>query len=579
MSNQDLVRILDEIADLLDIQGEEGFRANSYRRAARTLGDLTEEVARLAAEGGLDDLPGIGKSMREKIEQFLATGQVALHQELIKAVPPGLPAMLKIPGLGPKKAALLWRELGVEGIDDLRKVIESGALAKVKGMGEKTAAQLKENLEFVSRASERTPLGLALPLADELAAEVRKIPGVKQVEIAGSLRRGAETIGDIDLVCSASNGEKVIEAFAALPAVERVLAKGDTKGSVIARRRDGEEIRAQIRVVPPESIGAAWLYFTGSKEHNVRLRELAIKKHLKLNEWGLFKGEEPIAGRDEKGIYQKLGLPWIPPELREDRGELTAGMKLPKLVERTDIRGDLHMHTSASDGTLTAPQMAEAASRLGYEYIAITDHSKSSAIANGLSIDRMWRQIDKLRKLNERHDTISVLVGCECDILPDGSLDYPDSVLAACDIVVASVHSAMRQDRETVTKRVIAAIENPFVTTIGHPTGRLIGRRQPMDLDMAAVIEAAARTHTALELNASWQRLDLADRYVHMAREAGVMIVIDTDAHAPVQLEQMDLGIRVARRAWLTADHVLNTRPISVVKRWIARKRKPAAKT
>ncbi|MCK6486577.1 MAG: DNA polymerase/3'-5' exonuclease PolX [Phycisphaerae bacterium] len=578
MANRELADIFERIADFLDINGEDAFRVNSYRRVARALEDLTEDVADLAAAKRLEEIPGVGKATKEKIEQYVLTGHVALHDELKASMPDGLPALLEIPGMGPKKVGLVWKELGVTNIDELKAAAESGKLATLKGMGAKTAAHIVQGIAFLAQSRGRTPLGLALPLAEELAEWVRRIPKAKRVEIAGSLRRGAETIGDIDLVCESTDGAAVIRAFGKLPLVVRVLAGGDTKGSVIVRRRDGEEVQAQLRVVPKESFGAAWQYFTGSKEHNVRLRGLAKEKGWQLNEWGLMDGEKRLAGAEEQEIYDRLGLKWMPPEVREGNREFEPKALARGLIDRQDIRGDFHMHTTASDGTLTAAEMAAAAAALGYEYIAIADHSKSSTIANGLSVDRMWRQIEKLRKLNEKLDTIAVLVACECDILGDGSLDYPDTILAACDLVVASVHSGMKQERDKNTARVIRAMENPLVTILGHPTGRLLNKREPMDLDMEAIVEAAARTGTALEINASWQRLDLNDRHARLARERGVMLTIDTDAHSAQQLEQMSLGVRTARRAWAAAEDVLNTRPLYAVKQWIAKKRKKAAK-
>lgn len=578
MANRELADIFERIADFLDINGEDAFRVNSYRRVARALEDLTEDVADLAAAKRLEEIPGVGKATKEKIEQYVLTGHVALHDELKASMPDGLPALLEIPGMGPKKVGLVWKELGVTNIDELKAAAESGKLATLKGMGAKTAAHIVQGIAFLAQSRGRTPLGLALPLAEELAEWVRRIPKAKRVEIAGSLRRGAETIGDIDLVCESTDGAAVIRAFGKLPLVVRVLAGGDTKGSVIVRRRDGEDVQAQLRVVPKESFGAAWQYFTGSKEHNVRLRGLAKEKGWQLNEWGLMDGEKRLAGAEEQEIYDRLGLKWMPPEVREGNREFEPKALARGLIDRQDIRGDFHMHTTASDGTLTAAEMAAAAAALGYEYIAIADHSKSSTIANGLSVDRMWRQIEKLRKLNEKLDTIAVLVACECDILGDGSLDYPDTILAACDLVVASVHSGMKQERDKNTARVIRAMENPLVTILGHPTGRLLNKREPMDLDMEAIVEAAARTGTALEINASWQRLDLNDRHARLARERGVMLTIDTDAHSAQQLEQMSLGVRTARRAWAAAEDVLNTRPLYAVKQWIAKKRKKAAK-
>lgn len=573
MLNKALSAIFDQIADLLEIQGAESFRVNTYRRAARTFKDLNEDIKGMLETGALAEVQGIGKGTIEKVRQFVATGKIDLHEELLRAVPEGLPALLDIPGLGPKKAALLWKELGVTNLDELKKALASGKAEALKGMGAKTVQHILAGIEFMERATGRTPLGMAWAVAEDLAERVRAIKGVSRVELAGSLRRGCETIGDLDLLCEAKEGKAVVSAFTSLPAARRVLASGDTKGAILVQRPDGVEIQADLRVVPPESFGAALQYFTGSKEHNVRLRELAQKRKWKLNEWGLFDGENQIAGKTEASIYKKLGVPYIEPEMREDRGELDLSEPL-RLVERGDIRGDLHMHTTASDGTVDAATMAQAAHGLGYEYIAITDHSRSSAIANGLTVDRMWRQIEKLRSLNKKLDGVTILVGCECDILSDGSLDYPDSVLAACDLVVASIHSGMKQPREKLTTRLMKAMDNPYVTIMGHPTARLINKREAMDVDMAAVIAHAAKTHTALELNASWQRLDLNDRHVRMAREAGVMIAIDTDAHAPIQLEQIKFGIATARRGWLQPAHVLNARTLTQVRGWIARKRK-----
>ncbi len=574
MSNAELSGLFERIADLLDIRGESSFRVNGYRRAARTFKDLPRDAAAMLADGSLAEQPGIGKGTIEKVEQYVRTGKIDLHEELAASMPKGLPALLEIPGMGPKKVALLWRELGVDGVDALRVALQSGAAAKLKGFGEKSAKQILAGLSFAETAHERTPLGLAWPLAEAMLERIRGIPGVRQAEVAGSLRRGSETIGDIDILCEAPDGAAVVRAFVELPGVKRVLASGDTKGSVLVGRPGGGEMQVDLRVVPGASFGAALQYFTGSKEHNVRLRELAARRDWKLSEWGLFDGDDRmLAGADEAAIYQKLDLPLIPPELREDRGEFDAAGGLPDLVERSDIRGDFHMHTTASDGTVDVEEMVAAARRLHYEYIAVTDHSRSSAIANGLTIERMWRQIEKLRKLNESLHDLTVLVGCECDILADGRLDYPDSILAACDLVIASLHSSLRQPREQITARLLRAMENPYVTIVGHPTGRLINRREGGDLDMDAVIAAAARTGTALEINASWQRLDLNDRAARLARDAGVMLTIDTDAHAPVQLEQMGYGIKTARRGWVRASDVLNTRPLPSVRAWIARKR------
>ena len=573
MKNKGIAEVFSQIADLLEIMGEQPFRVNSYRRASRTLETLTQDVAELAAAKTLTELQGIGKSTAAKIEEYLTTGSVSLHSELQESVPAGLPLLLNIPGLGPKRIAQAWKELGVENLNDLKKAISDGRLLALKGFGEKLTAQIVRGIEFAEKSTGRTPLGLALPLAEELAEAMRAVPAVRRAEVTGSVRRGKETIGDIDVLCEADDGSAVVKAFTALPQVKRVLASGSTKGCIIVDRRDGIEIQVDCRAVPAESFGAALQYFTGSKEHNIRLREIALKKKWKLNEWGLFDGEEFIAGRDEAEIYDRLGLSLIPPELREDNGEFETDAMKP-LIEPGDIRSDLHLHTTASDGTSDAPTMAQAASERGHEYIAVTDHSKSSTVANGLSIDRMWRHIEKLRELNKDLKTITVLVGCECDILADGKLDYPDQLLAACDIVVASVHSGMNQGKEKLTARVLEAMENPYVNVLGHPSGRLLNRREPMDLDMAAVIAQATRTQTAMELNASWQRLDLNDRHLRMATDAGALISIGTDAHSIRQLDQMRYGVITARRGWLQAKDVLNTQPLPSVRKWLARKRR-----
>jgi DNA polymerase (family 10) len=573
MKNKGIAEVFSQIADLLEIMGEQPFRVNSYRRASRTLETLTQDVAELAAAKTLTELQGIGKSTAAKIEEYLTTGSVSLHSELQESVPAGLPLLLNIPGLGPKRVAQAWKELGVENLNDLKKAISDRRLLALKGFGEKLTAQIVRGIEFAEKSTGRTPLGLALPLAEELAEAMRAVPAVRRAEVTGSVRRGQETIGDIDVLCEADDGSAVVKAFTALPQVKRVLASGSTKGCIIVDRRDGIEIQVDCRAVPTESFGAALQYFTGSKEHNIRLREIALKKKWKLNEWGLFDGEESIAGREEAEIYDRLGLPLIPPELREDNGEFETDAMKP-LIEPGDIRGDLHLHTTASDGTSDAPTMAQAASERGHEYIAVTDHSKSSTVANGLSIDRMWRHVEKLRALNKDLKTITVLVGCECDILADGKLDYPDQLLAACDIVVASVHSGMNQGKEKLTARVLKAMENPYVNVLGHPSGRLLNRREPMDLDMAAVIAQATRTQTAMELNASWQRLDLNDRHLRMAIDAGALISIGTDAHSIRQLDQMRYGVITARRGWLQAKDVLNTQPLPSVRKWLVRKRR-----
>jgi DNA polymerase (family 10) len=572
MVNTELVRAFERIADLLEIDGADGFRINSYRRAARTLKDAGEDAAVLAKEGRLQELPGVGKGTAQRIQQFLDTGHIDVLDELEAKFPPRLPALLDIPGMGPKKVALVHAELGVRDLNDLKKVIASGAMEKLPGLGATSVKKIADGIAFLESSGGRTPLGIALPIAEAFVERVRALRGVKQAEVAGSLRRGAETIGDIDILCDAAAGGTVIKQFVAFEGVKRVLASGGTKGSVTVELDAGRELQIDLRVVETDSYGAALQYFTGSKEHNVRLRERAIAKKWRLNEYGLFDGERSIAGKREADIYKKLGLPFIPPELREDRGELDL-TEPPELVTVEDIRGDLHVHTVASDGRCTVEEMAAAAKARGYEYIAICDHSKSSTIANGLSIERMIEHIAAIRAVAKKTKGIAILVGCECDILSDGSMDYPNEVLAECDWVVASIHSALGSTKHSPTQRTLAAIANPYVSAIGHPTGRLLNKRAPMELDMAAVVEAAAENGTILEINASWQRLDLKDIHVRMALAAGVTLTINTDAHHTDQLAQMRFGVLTARRGGATKASIANGLSLTALRKRMERKR------
>lgn len=576
MNNSEIAKMLGRTADLLEIDGSDGFRVNSYRRASRTIKDSTEDVSALCAENRLTDLPGIGKGTASRIQSLIETGTMDVLDDLATRLPPGLSALLDVPGMGPKKIALAFHELGVGSLDDLKRVIDDGQLAGLKGMGATSVKRIAEGIAFLDSRGDRTPLGVALPIAEAMADRVRALPGAKRVEIAGSVRRGAETIGDVDILCEGEDGTDIINAFTAFEGVTRILAQGSTKGSVTVTLERNQELQVDLRVVGGDSFGAAWQYFTGSKEHNVRLREAAVKKKWRLNEYGLYEGEERIAGADEQGIYAKLGLAWVPPALREDRGEFEEGFDFSRLVAVDDIRGDLHMHTVASDGKNTITEMAQAAKKRGYKYIAICDHSKSSVIANGLTIDRMKEHIREIRKVNAASPGIDVLAGCECDILSDGSLDYPDDILAECDWVVASIHSAMGKGgsgKASGTARTLAAMENRYVSAIGHPTGRLIHRRAPMELDMAAVVAAAVSTNTFLEINASWQRLDLRDMHARQALEAGVKLVINTDAHSTDGLSAMRYGVMTARRGGATRDDVVNCATLAAFRKQIAAKR------
>ncbi|MEE9297306.1 MAG: DNA polymerase/3'-5' exonuclease PolX, partial [Phycisphaerae bacterium] len=506
------------------------------------------------------------------IQQFIETGRIKLLEELESQLPRGLPDLLRIQNLGPKKIAQMHKELGVGGVDDLKKAISSGALAELSGFGAQSVRKIAEGIAFVEKSSGRTPIGLALPIAQQIGDSIGAFDGVKRIEMAGSLRRGAETIGDIDLLCECDDGERIVTAFTELPAVHRVLAAGSTRGSVTVLVDRDRELQIDLRVVPAESFGAALQYFTGSKEHNVRLREIAVKKKWRLNEYGLFAGEKRLAGATEESIYGKLEVPFAPPELREDRGEFDMADTSP-LVTENDIQGDLHVHTVASDGVCTIEEMAEAAKARGYKYIAITDHSKSSIIANGLSAERMIKHIEDVRAADARVKGITILAGTECDILADGSLDYPDSILAQCDMVIASIHAGMTGGKTSPTRRLLKAIENRYVTMIGHATGRLINRRPAMDINMADIVGAAAETRTILEINAAWQRLDLKADHVRQAVDAGVMLAINTDSHHSEGLDCIGLGVLTARRGWATAESILNTKPLKSLRAWIGRKR------
>jgi DNA polymerase (family 10) len=579
MINAEVSRLFNEIADLLDLSGEDSFRVSSYRRAARSIDDLTGDLAQIERRGELDGVPGIGKSTASKIREYLATGRIALREELAGRVPATLLELLRIPNLGPKKAALLWKQRGITSLADLKRALESGALVGLKGFAERSIEQLREGIAFLERAGRRTPLGEAWPLAEALREAVAKIRGVRRVETAGSLRRGCETVGDLDLLCVAEDGERVVSAFTQLPGVQRVLVAGGTKGSVLVGLGGERQMQVDLRVVPAESFGAAWQYFTGSKEHNVRLRELAGRRGWTLNEYALSEidGGRVIASTSEEEIYSALGVPCVPPEMREDRGELDLQAVPADLLAPSDIRGDLHMHTVASDGRCTVEELIAAAQRLGYEYICITDHSQSSVIAGGLTPERLEQHMAHVRDIAKRTRGLKVWVGAEVDIHADGSLDYPDDLLAQLDWVVASVHVGMSRDQDANTRRTLAAIRNPYVNVIGHPTGRLLGRRDAMPLDVEAVAREAARTGTALEINASVLRLDLRDQHARLARDAGALLCIDTDAHDPQQLEQMRYGVTSARRAWLRKGDVLNTRKAADVSAFVRAKSGPRA--
>lgn len=573
MTNLQIAAVFDEIADLLEFQGANAFRIRAYRNAARTLGDAGEPIADLVHDPTrkLTDIQGIGKDLAEKIAVLVDTGSLPMLDELREEVPESVLAILRVPGLGPKRAAALFHELDVKSLDDLRAACESHRVRELKGFGAKTEEAILKNIDLAAQADERLLWVQADDYAQELVAYLREGGTVERIEVAGSYRRGKETVGDLDLLVVAPDVQATMDQFAAFPEVREVLVRGDTKMSV----RLGTRLQVDLRVVPEESFGAALQYFTGSQAHNIELRGRARDRGLKINEYGVFRGDQSLAGRTEEEVYAQLDLPWIPPELREARQEFQwadAG-RLPKLIELADLRGDLHAHTTWTDGLSTLEEMVEAARQRGLSYLAITDHSKRVAMAGGLTAERLRAQWEEVDRLNARTKNFTVLKGVEVDILErlDDGLDLPDDVLAEADWVVASVHYGQNQTSEQITRRVIAALENPHVSAIAHPTGRIVNRRKSYEIDLEAVFETARRHGKALELNASPSRLDLDDVACASAKRHGVPVVISSDAHRTTELAVMRYGILQARRGGLTADDVANTRTWPQLKKLLGR--------
>ena len=557
-SNRQLAEIFQNIANLLEIKGEVIYKILAYRRASESLNDLGRNIYAVWEEGGLEEIPGVGKAIAEKIAELLSTGELGFYEKLKNEVPVGLVEVLQVPDLGPKKAALFWRELGITNLAELEAAARAGRLRSLPGMGEKSEVKIIAGIEALSRRSTRIPLGRAWPLAQELIHFLSQQPGVAAVEVAGSLRRMRVTVGDIDLLVAAQDSEAVMAGFIQRPDVARVLGHGPTKSSV----EFVHGLQAQLWVHPPERFGTALQYATGSKDHNVRLRELALKQGLSLSEHSLARqdGSEILCATEEE-VYAELGLPWIPPELREDRGEIQAARsgKLPRLLELSDMQAELHVHSDWSDGRLSVLEMAEAARKRGKQVLAITDHSVGLGVAGGLSVDEITQQRAEINAAQGAlGDSLHILQGAEVEIRSDGSLDYPDEVLAELDIVIASLHSGLRQPREKVTERTLNAIRNPHVDVIAHPTGRMIPDREGADLDMDAILAAAAAAGVALEINAHPSRLDLDDVYARRAVEQGVLLSINTDAHTDYDLDLLHFGVSTARRGWVEASQVIN---------------------
>lgn len=583
MTNRDLAAAFDEVAELLEFQGANPFRVRAYRNAARRIGDYPEPLASIVddPERDVTEIEGIGKDLAEKIAELVETGKLSMLEELRSQVPPSVVALLRIPGLGPKKAAILHKELKINSLDMLRAACEADEVSKLKGFGAKTQEKILAGIDFAAHADERMYWAEADSIVGELLAHMRKFKGIRQIEVAGSYRRGKETIGDLDLLVDAANADAVMDHLEKFGQVAAVIGRGDTKLSL----RLARGLQIDLRVVPTRSFGAALQYFTGSKDHNVILRGMAKDRGLKINEYGVFRvgkktrseedeDGEYIAGKQECDVYAAMDLPCFPPELREAREEFAwaAAGKLPKLIEHGDLQGDLHTHTSASDGSATLAEMAAAAREQGLKYLAITDHSKRVSMANGLDAARLRKQWKEIDRLNRDFDDFVLLKGIECDILEKGGMDLADDVLAEADWVVASVHYGQNQPREQITERILGALENPHVAIIAHPTGRLINRREPYAVDLEQVFAAAKKHRKFLELNANPARLDLDDVNCAAAKRHGILITISSDAHSPAGIDVLRYGVIQARRGGLTAADVTNTRPWAEIKERIGRR-------
>jgi len=568
--NSDVTAVLSKLADLLEIEGANAFRVRAYRDAARTIDGLPRNVAEMVGgDGDLSELPGIGESMVEKIEEIVRTGKLEQLEKLEKKVPGELGELLTLPGLGPKRVKALHDELGIEGREGLAAAARDGKVRELEGLGQKTEEKILQELEKRRDGEKRLQLTDVEEVAETLVDYLRGVEGVKQAVIAGSYRRRKETVGDLDILVTCKRGSPVMDRFVEYDEVEQVVSHGSTRSTVRLR----SDLQVDVRVVAEVSYGAALHYFTGSKAHNIACRKLGVGKKLKINEYGVFRGERRIAGRTEEEVYEQADLPYIEPEMREDRGEIDAAKKgkLPKPITRDDLRGDLHSHTKASDGKYTLDEMAEAAKERGYDYLAVTEHSKRLTVARGLDEKRLRRQIAQIDKLNEKLSGVRLLKGIECDILEDGSLDLDDAVLAELDVVVCSIHSKFDLPADEQTERVIRAMDNPYFNILAHPTGRMLGQRGPHGLDVERAMEAAIERGCFLELNAQPERLDLSDTHCKLAKDMGLKLALSTDAHSTTSLDYIRYGIDQARRGWLEADDVINTRKWGDLKKLLKR--------
>ena len=563
--NADIAAVFEEIADLLEIQGENPFRIRAYRNAARQMEAMGVPAAEMVAKDeDLTELPGIGEDLAAKIREIVETGKCKALEKLRAKLPPTITTLLKLPGLGPKRVKALYDKLQIKTIEQLKAAAHDGKIRSLEGFGEKTEAAIREALERHAEEAPRFKLAVAAQYAEPLAAHLKQSRNVKQIEIAGSYRRCKETVGDLDILATTKGASDVMDRFVKYDEVKDVLAHGETRATV--RLKCG--LQVDLRVVPAESFGAASQYFTGSKAHNIEIRRLGQERKLKINEYGVFKGEKRIAGDTEESVYRAVGLPWIAPELREDRGEIEAAHKgkLPRLIELPDLRGDLHAHTKATDGHHTLKEMAEAARSRGLEYLAITEHSRRLSVAHGLDPHRLRKQMEEIDRLNEKLEGVALLKGIEVDILEDGSLDLPDEVLAECDLVVGAVLSKFNLPRAKQTSRILRAMERPHFSILAHPTGRLLGSREAYDVDMLKIIRQARERGCFLELNAHPERLDLLDVHCQMAKDEGVLVAISSDAHRLQDFDNLKYGVGQARRGWLEAKDVLNSRPLKLLR-------------
>lgn len=573
MKNREVAAILNELADSMELLGEDRYRVANYRDAATRVEHHQEPIEVMASEGRVEDIHGVGKSIGAKIVEYLNTGTLAALEERRPRVPQAALRLMQIPGIGPKRAMQFAGELHVTTVADLQAALDSGQIAALPRVGQRIAAGLRQELQRLEARSSRLPLAVALPAAEEVVRQLQTCPAVESIAPAGSIRRWKDTIGDIDILVASSRPTEVIAAFVALPLVKQVLGAGDTRASIVTVA----DVQIDLRVVAPESLGAAMQYFTGSKEHNVKLRAIAIRKGLKLNEYGVFPIDDEsrnLASRTEHEVYAAIGLPWIPPELREGAGEIELARRgaLPELVELADIQGDLHTHTRLTDGSSTIAEMVRAGSERGYAYMAITDHSQALGITGGLTEDELRSEHDQIRHLQASYPSMRLLCGVEVDIHIDQRLDCSDAFLESCDIVVASIHSALQKPAAVQTARLIAAINNPHVDAIAHPSGRLLGKRPGYEIDLVAILDALARTGTAVEVSGQPERLDLDADAIRAAVERGVMLVLNTDAHAAEQIGGlMRYAVGTARRGGATAQSVLNTRDYAALRAWLDR--------